>query len=57
MLLKKYQFVRVGGYYLPGVNKVEHTQFLRQGGSQAVGIHHYVVVQESSICVQEVHLC
>lgn len=46
----------VGVYYLPRVNKVEDTQFLRQGGSQAVCIHDYVVVQESCICVQEVHL-
>lgn len=44
-------------HYSPRVYKVEDTQFIRQGGSQAVCIHHYVVVKESSICVEEVHLC
>lgn len=34
-------------HYLPRVNEVEDTQFLRQGGSQAVCIQDYVVVQES----------
>lgn len=49
--------VCVCAWKLPWINKVEHTQFLRQGGSQAVCIQDYVVVEESWICVQKVHLC
>lgn len=42
--------------YSPRVNKVEDTQFLGEGSSQAVSIQDYVVMQESWICVQDVHL-
>lgn len=44
-------------HHLPRVHKVEDTQFLRQSGSQAVCIQDYVVMQESGVCVQKVHLC
>lgn len=43
--------------FLPRVDKVEDTQSLGQGGSQALCVQDYVVMQESWVCVQEVHLC
>lgn len=43
--------------YLPRVNKVKDTELTGQGGGQTVCVQDYVVVQETRICVQEVHLC
>lgn len=42
--------------YLPRVNKIEDRQFLGQCGSQSFCIQNYVVMQESCICIQQVHL-
>lgn len=43
--------------YLPWVNKVKDTELTGQGRGQTVCVQDYVVVQETRICVQEVHLC
>lgn len=40
----------------PRVNKVKDAELPGQGGGQAVCVQNYVVVQETGICVQEVHL-
>lgn len=42
--------------YLPRIDEVEDRQVVVQAGSQALGIQDNVVMQESRICVQNVHL-